>query len=79
MLARLVLAGVVHLEQVQTQGVGDDAEGAEAHRGGAEHRVERDARPDEAAGGDGDADGVVEEGPEQVLVYVCLLYTSRCV
>ena len=69
-LARLVLAGVVHLEQVQTQGVGDDAEGAEAHRGGAEHRVERDASPDEAAGGDGDADGVVEEGPEQVLVYV---------
>ena len=66
MLARLILARVVHLEEVQAQGVRYDAEGAEAHRSRAQHRVERQARPNKAARGDGDADGVIEEGPEQV-------------
>ena len=69
-LARLILARVVHLEEVQAQGVRHDAEGAEAHRSRAQHRVERQARPNKAARGDGDADGVIEEGPEQVLVDV---------
>ena len=64
------MARIAQLEQIQAQGVRDHAEARQAHGRRAEHGVERQAERDEHARRDGDADGVVEKRPEQVLVDV---------
>ena len=59
------------LEKAQPQGVGHHAEGGKAHGGGGEHGVELPAQQGkEDPGGQGDADDVVNERPEQVLADV---------
>src|SRR6266536_3083648 len=56
---------------VQPVGVTDDGQRAERHRGGGEHRRQPDAEQRvEHAGGDRDADAVVDQGEEQVLADV---------
>ena len=56
------------LEKPQPQGVGHHKYRAEAHGQRCHHRVHLQIeRCVLASGGDGDADNVVEEGPEQVL------------
>src|SRR3974390_1969544 len=55
----------------ESEGVGDDRDGAEAHGGGGEHGAEEQAEEGvEDAGCNGDAEGVVDEGEEQVLTDV---------
>src|SRR6266403_2074674 len=55
----------------ESQRVGDDGDGAEAHRGTGEHGTEQQAEGwIEDACGDGDADDVVEEREEKVLLDV---------
>ena len=65
-----VLFCVVDLKQVQTKGIGDNAEAGQAHGSCSEHRVQRQSQGDEHPSSQGDANGVIEEGPEQVLVDV---------
>lgn len=56
------------LEESQTQGVGHYKHRAEAHSQRRHHRIHLQMeRCVPASGGDGDADDVVEESPEQVL------------
>ena len=70
-LAPFVMARVAQLEEVQPQRVRDHAEARQAHRRRAEHRVQRPAEQgDVQPRRQGDADHIVEEGPEQVLVDV---------
>ena len=66
----VVVFGAVQVEQIQAQRVADDTEAGQAHRGGAEHGVQRQAEGDEHTGGQRDANDVVDEGPEQILVDV---------
>ena len=66
----MIVARIAQLEQIQAQGVRDHAEARQAHGRRADHGVERQAERDEHARRDGDADGVVEKRPEQVLVDV---------
>ena len=61
---------IVQVKQIQAQGVRDHAEARQAHGRRAEHGAERQAERNEHARRDGDADGVVEKRPEQVLVDV---------
>ena len=68
--AFMIVARIAQPEQIQAQGVRDHAEARQAHGCRAEHGVERQAERDEHARRDGDADGVVEKRPEQVLVDV---------
>ena len=63
----LIVTGVMELEQVQPQSIHAHGEAGHAHGGGAYHGVHLVG---EQAGGQGNADHVVEEGPEQVLVDV---------
>ena len=59
----------MRVEQVQPQSIADDTEAAQAHRGGAEHRTQRPPEErDPHARGERDADDIVDERPEQVLV-----------
>ena len=60
----------MQLAQVQPQGVGHHAEAGQAHGCSTELGVQGQAKGDEHTGCKGDADGVVEEGPEQVFVNV---------
>src|SRR6267143_2344257 len=53
-------------EPLQRQGVRDDGDGAEAHRGSREDRVQEDAEAHKDARRHRDQGGVVEERPEQV-------------
>ena len=55
----------------QTQGIGDHRNRAQAHGQGRHHRTEQKAEAGvQQAGGDGHADGVVDEGEAQVLLHV---------
>ena len=55
----------------EAEGVGDYGDGAEAHGGGGEDGAEQQAEEwIEDAGGDGHADGVVDEGEEKILADV---------
>ena len=60
----------MHLHKVQPKRVRHDADRRKAHRCRAVHRVQRQAQPDVAARRKRDADGVIEERPEQILVDV---------
>ena len=60
----------MNIHQVQPQGVGDHAEAAEAHGGSGKHGAKADTQSHQGPRRDGDAHGVIEEGPEQVLVDV---------
>src|SRR5690606_1220162 len=51
-------------DALQSQGIADHRHGAEGHGGGGQPGRQITGR------GDGDADGVVEEGPEEVLLDV---------
>src|SRR2546425_230347 len=53
-------------EPLQRQGIRDDGDGAEPHRGSREDRVQEDAEAHEHARRHRDQGGVVEERPEQV-------------
>ena len=67
----VVAPGAVHVEEVQPERVGDDAETGEAHGRRAEHGVQLPAEElDEHARRQRDADHIVDERPEQVLVDV---------
>ena len=65
---RLIVGGVIHLDQIQPEGVGDHTEAGQAHGCGSHHGVEDQPQPCIAAGGQRNTDRIVEEGPEQVLV-----------
>ena len=61
----------LQLEVAEAEGVGDYADGTEAHGGGGEDGAEQDAEEGvEDAGGDGDSEGVVDEGEEKILADV---------
>ena len=55
-------------ETPEAEGVGDDADGAEGHTGGGDHRVQKEAvdRIEDSCG-DRHGQDVVEEGPEKIL------------
>ncbi len=57
----------MHIKKIQPQCVRDDAKAGKAHRRRAEHGIERNAHTGENARRDGNADGVIEERPEQVF------------
>ena len=65
-----ILTPVVDPNQIQTESIGDNAEAGQAHGSCPEHRVQRQPQGDEHPSSQGDANGVIEEGPEQVLVDV---------
>ena len=66
-----VMTGAVELEEVQAEGVADHAEAGQAHRRRAEHGIHLPAEQmNERAGGQRDADNVVDERPEQILMNV---------
>lgn len=55
-------------ETPEAEGVGDDADGAEGHTGGGDHRVQEETVDwVEDSGGDWHGQDVVEEGPEKIL------------
>ena len=59
------------LKQLEPQGIGDHAHRAEAHGSGGKHGVELEPEGDKQhTGSQRDSNGVVEEGPEQVLLDV---------
>ena len=69
--ALLILAGIVHPEQIQPQCIRDDAEAREAHRRRAEHRIQlpsKDRIPNTCC--ERNTDDVVNKCPKQVLVDV---------
>ena len=58
-------------DAAEAEGVGDDGDRADAHGGAGEHRVQQPAGERvENAGGEGEAEEVVGEGPEEVLLDV---------
>ena len=62
---------VTGLEQPQPQGIGHHEDTAHAHGRRAQHGAELQAEGRiQRTGGDGDAQGIVEEGPEEVLLDV---------
>ena len=64
-------SGNTGLKELEPQGIGDNAHRAEAHGGSGEHGVELESEGDKQhARSQRDADGVVEEGPEQILLDV---------
>ena len=69
-LRRGIVGGAARVKGVQPQGICDDADAGQAHGRGGDHRVQRDAEAREHARRQRDADGVVEERPEQVLMDV---------
>ena len=67
----MIPSGIVHPEEVQAQGVGDDAEAGQAHSRSGEHGIQLPAKQgDKYACRQRNADGVVDKGPEQVFVDV---------
>ena len=53
------------LQSLEPEGVGDDADGAECHAGGGDHRVEQEAVDRvKYSRGDGNCQNIIEEGPE---------------
>ena len=55
----------------QTQGIGHHAHGTETHGSGGQHGIQGQVHGRiQDTGGHGDADGVIKEGPEQVLLNV---------
>ena len=60
----------MHAEKIQTQSVGNNTETGQTHGGCPEHGVQRQTQGNKNAGGQGDADGIVKKGPEQILVDV---------
>ena len=71
----LIFGRVIHLKQIQAQGIGYDTEAGKAHGCRTEHRIQLQSEqriPD--SGCQRNADNVVEKCPEQVLVDV----TQRC-
>ena len=66
----MVVPGAVQIEQVQSQGVAHDAEAGQAHGSSTEHGIQRQAEGDEQTSRQRDADDIVDERPEQVLVDV---------
>ncbi len=71
---RFVFGSVVNLAEVQTQSVHTDGETGKAHAGGADHGVHL---PFEEPRRQRDADEIVEESPEQVLVNVFQYRTGK--
>ena len=69
-LRRGIVGGVARVKGVQPQRVRDNADAGQAHGRRGNHRVQRDAKAGEHARRQRDADGVVEERPEQVFVNV---------
>lgn len=64
-------SGNTRLKELEPQGIGDNAHRAEAHGGSGEHGIELESEGDKQhARSQRDADGVVEEGPEQILLDV---------
>ena len=64
-------SGNTGLKELEPQGVCDNAHRAEAHGGSGEHGVELESEGDKQhARSQRDADGVIEEGPEQILLDV---------
>jgi hypothetical protein len=58
------------LEVAKAEGVGEDADGAEGHGEAGQDRAEEDVEVGvEQAGGEGDADEVVDDGPGEVLAH----------
>lgn len=67
----LVVAGVMHLEEIQAQGVGNHAEAGKAHGCGTEHGVQGQVEQrNPHTGSQRDTDDIVNKGPEQVLMDV---------
>ena len=69
-ISLVIVLRVVQAAQIQPQRVRHHAEAGQAHRGRAVHRVQRQPQPDEHARCQRNADDVIDEGPEQVLMDV---------
>ena len=64
-----VLFCVVDLKQVQTKGIGDNAEAGKTHCGGTEHRIQCPSENrDPYTGSQWNADHIVEKCPEKIFV-----------
>ncbi len=64
------ICAVMQLCKIQSQRIGYHAEAGEAHRRGAEHRVQRQPKADEAPCGKRNADRIIEKRPKQIFVNV---------
>ena len=64
------MPGVPQPKQVEPQRVGYHAEAGKAHGRRAKHGVQRQPQRDKHAGGDGNADGVIEKRPKQIFMDV---------
>ena len=66
-LQRLILSTAVHIEEIQSQSIGYDRHTGKAHRSSADHRIHLESVQ---TCSQRDADQVVEECPEQILMNV---------
>ena len=66
---------VMNLKQIQTKGIGDNAETGKTHRSGSEHRVQSPAEDrDPYTGCQRNTDNIIEKCPEEILVDI----SKRC-
>ena len=64
----LIFSGAPHIKQIQPERIGNDTDTAQAHGRSAKHWIQRETKRDKQAGGQRDADSIVEKCPEQILM-----------
>ena len=64
----LIFSGAPHIKQIQPERIGNDTDTAQTHGRSAKHRIQRETKRDKQAGGQRDADSIVEKCPEQILM-----------